>query len=427
MTGKNSDLRLRKIMFVLFILISAAAISIQTLAEPKTLYSELEKENLSDEESNVLREYYGDLLASVGYVSRFNTIAAKNNIAIINLTVEGKDSRILARLSDTKLFGSNDLVSIGRVNNLTVLGNLAVFGLGYYNPYSDFGERKLFIAAGTEPKLLDEGTSKLTKGFSNVSINPVFASLIEDYKVYLSPEGKTKGLYVAEKAEDYFIVKAFTPSSNVKFSYMISGVRNYDFEELIRFKDYEIKVSIDYEAGNAEVFFVNYLYNNSNYNESTNESAENTTEQDSSLTLVTGNLVEFGDINEILDNSTTNFSENASADNLIPNATNETTIDNSTNDTITNETISENIITNETITISKIISENFVLNSTDEDYIMLDIASRLGLSQDDVKTHIKFEYKISQDFEDEKDGDVQTSLKSYIEINGSVIIRLGVK
>ena len=57
---------------------------------------------------------------------------------------------------------------------------------------------------------------------------------------------------------------------------------------------------------------------------------------------------------------------------------------------------------------------------------MLDIASRLGLSQNDVKKHIRFDYKTAQDFKDEK-GEDQAELKSYIEINGSVIIRLGVK
>ena len=44
----------------------------------------------------------------------------------------------------------------------------------------------------------------------------------------------------------------------------------------------------------------------------------------------------------------------------------------------------------------------------------------------EVKKHIRFDYKTVQNFEDEK-GEDQAALKSYIEINGSVIIRLGVK
>ena len=335
--------KFKVLICVIFMLIAAAAIlSLSVGAEEKTKYSDLEKENISDESGNILKEYYGSILGTIGSKSKFNTISAKDNIAIINLTIDGKDRRILTRLSNGISFGSYNL-ALGTVNNLTVIGNLAINGLAYYKIDTDFGERKWFGTAELHPSFTDEGTSRLFNGTANVSINPVFRNVIDNYKVYLSPQGRTQGIWVAEKTKDYFIVKSFNAKSNVKFSWMVSGDRK-GYQAL----EYDITATIDYEAKTSQVNISDYNLTNA-------------------ALIITGNIVGIG-----------NLSNNAD----------------------------KNVYT---------------IDNVDEYNIIEDVSLKLGLSQDDVKKHIKFSYKEPQNSVDEED----TYPKSYTEANGSVIIRLG--
>ncbi len=235
----------------------------------KTLYGSLEQEQISAESQELLKSYYEDILRNAGVALKFNTLSAKDNIAIMNLTIDGKDRRVLTKLSNAQLIDSS--LASGLVNNLRILGNLAVLGISYYNAYSDFGERKLFSTASTSPRFTDEGTSRLFNGIGNVSINPVFRSLIDGYKVYVSPEGRTRGIYVAEKANDYFIVKSISSSSNVKFSWLISGNRKADsmpFNE-----SHSINAYIDYEAERTQINLTD------GYSNSSTEYALNSTDE----------------------------------------------------------------------------------------------------------------------------------------------------
>jgi len=65
----------------------------------------------------------------------------------------------------------------------------------------------------------------------------------------------------------------------------------------------------------------------------------------------------------------------------------------------------------------------YTMDSIDEYKIIEDVSLRLGISQEEAKKHIKFEYKEPQNSVDEE-GTYQAPA-SYIEANGSVIIRLG--
>ena len=341
-----------KVMAVLpklaWIAILLLLVSLAYAETEKTRYSDLEKENISDESGNILKEYYGSILGTVGSKSKFNTISAKDNIAIINLTIDGKDRRILTRLSNGIAFGTSNL-ALGTVNNLTVIGNLAINGLSYYNINDAFGIR-IYGTASTLPRVTDEGTSRLFNGTANVSINPVLRSAIDNYKVYLSPQGRTQGIWVAEKTKDYFIVKGVNAKSNVKFSWMLSGLRNYNLIDTD--KKYEIKVIVDYENGLSEINL------SGNYSQPKNNPI-----------IITGNVVDIGNLNE---------------------------------------TVSAN---------------SYVLNITDESAVIDDVVLRFELSQDDVKRHIKFEYKESQNSSDEDS--ISNTPQSYVEREGSVIIKLG--
>ena len=72
----------------------------QVSSEENVKYSDLEKQAIgSDAESqDSLKEYYGEMLGSVKTEAKFNTIAIKDELAVLNVTIDGKDRRILTRL-----------------------------------------------------------------------------------------------------------------------------------------------------------------------------------------------------------------------------------------------------------------------------------------------------------------------------------------
>jgi len=51
-------------------------------------------------------------------------------------------------------------------------------------------------------RFYDEGRAKLTNGIANISLDPIFIEAIEQdigYNIYLSPEGKTRGIMLLKR------------------------------------------------------------------------------------------------------------------------------------------------------------------------------------------------------------------------------------
>jgi hypothetical protein len=74
-------------------------------------------------------------------------------------------------------------------------------GGGHVNPYG---------AMSTEAILEDTGTARIIGGAGTVRFDRAFAQSIETsrgYQVFLTPDGDTRGLYVAQKYEGGFIVR----------------------------------------------------------------------------------------------------------------------------------------------------------------------------------------------------------------------------
>jgi hypothetical protein len=76
--------------------------------------------------------------------------------------------------------------------------------------------RRLYTREGTEPRFIDEGRAKLVDGQARIDLDPTFMEVIElpdggkvegEYFVYLTPKGPSRGLYVAQKYADHFIVR----------------------------------------------------------------------------------------------------------------------------------------------------------------------------------------------------------------------------
>jgi hypothetical protein len=91
------------------------------------------------------------------------------------------------------------------------------------------GTRRLtYCVEAPESWLEDFGRAELRDGRASVELDPDFAALIEseDYHVYLTPEGPTRGLYVERREENGFEVREQEEgSSSIAFSYRIVGRR----------------------------------------------------------------------------------------------------------------------------------------------------------------------------------------------------------
>ena len=136
----------------------------------------------------------------------------------------------------------------------TINGDFQCNGTKSATVDTSFAERKLYAIESPDVRHIDEGRAKLRKGFANISLDPIFKETIEEnYNVYLTPEGKTKALYVDEKARDYFIVKD-TSSTNAVFSYIISAYRKgYESKRFDSGSDIEITATIDTDTTEIEL------------------------------------------------------------------------------------------------------------------------------------------------------------------------------
>ena len=469
MSGNNRSGK-RGIAFVIATLLAIFfGIAIIASAEETglTRIGDLEKEEISEEANDALKEHYAQLFGIVGANTQFNNIATKEDIAILNVTIDGRDRRIITKLARGVVLPkiTDELLAAKiSVNNLTVLENLKILGSRIFSRETLFGKRNFYSAENSAPVYVDEGFSRLLDGRANISVNPVLRDMISGYNVYLSAEGITRSLYVAEKSNSYFVVESVNPESKVGFSWMLRGIRK-NFEAKLE-SEYgkklgiEIKAEINYENETTTVKIngLDKIYelislNRTNESNATNKNNTNETNnatntsnnltQEQGITLITGNLVdEFGleaDLGKILanstsltaeDNSNENDNQNTQTNNPDNNQNSNDGINNSNNNqSDNNETIILEIFGNAASNESNAISEQksslkFTLYSTDENHIVEQIAYVTGLNEENVRKLVTFVYLEPTGFEDETI-EAEAKVDGIEKVNGSVIIRLG--
>jgi hypothetical protein len=118
------------------------------------------------------------------------------------------------------------------IGNVSIIGNLTVMGnfTQIMAPVSfpDGTYRALYCMESPEVWFEDFGTGRLKSGRAVVKIDPNFAKLIKptDYRVFITPEGDCRGLYVRRKAAATFELRELGGGkSSVAFSYRIVGAR----------------------------------------------------------------------------------------------------------------------------------------------------------------------------------------------------------
>jgi hypothetical protein len=123
-------------------------------------------------------------------------------------------------------------------------GDVRVAGNIYANnlksavvPFPDGSRRALYCMESPELWFEDFGSAKLARGRAVVKLDTNFAKVIKrgDYRVFVTPEGDCRGLYVRRRSANGFEVRELTGGkSSVAFSYRIVG-RRKDIKQPRRF------------------------------------------------------------------------------------------------------------------------------------------------------------------------------------------------
>jgi len=108
------------------------------------------------------------------------------------------------------------------------IGDLQVTGTkAAVVPFPDGTYRALYCMESPELWFEDFGTAKLKRGRALVHLDADFAKVIKrgDYKVFLTPEGDCRGLYLRRRAASFQVRELMGGKSSIAFSYRIVGRR----------------------------------------------------------------------------------------------------------------------------------------------------------------------------------------------------------
>jgi len=112
-------------------------------------------------------------------------------------------------------------------------------------PFPDGSARVLHCMESPEHWFEDFGTAKLKRGRAVVRLDTDFAKVIKrgDYRVFLTPEGDCRGLYVRKSAGSFEVREFGGGKSNVAFSYRVVG-RRRDITRHRRFAKIDTRLAI---------------------------------------------------------------------------------------------------------------------------------------------------------------------------------------
>src|SRR5262249_26347515 len=112
------------------------------------------------------------------------------------------------------------------LGDVLVNGTLTANAKNSVVTFPDRTQRVLHCMESPEHWFEDFGTAKLKRGRTVVKLDADFARLIQrDYRVFLTPEGDCRGLYVRKSATNFEVREVQGGRSNVAFSYRIVGRR----------------------------------------------------------------------------------------------------------------------------------------------------------------------------------------------------------
>ncbi len=136
--------------------------------------------------------------------------------------------------------------------NAVVTGTLTAAVKNAMVAFPDGSQRVLHCMESPEHWFEDFGTAKLKGGRSVVKLDPDFAKVItRDYRVFLTPEGDCRGLYVHQKSAASFEVRELLGGeSAIAFCYRIVG-RRRDIKRHRRFAKIDARLPVPAAAPRA--------------------------------------------------------------------------------------------------------------------------------------------------------------------------------
>jgi Flp pilus assembly pilin Flp len=167
---------------------------------------------------------YGDSIYSYG-IYRYSADDS-------GLVAENDNTNHNALLANADAFGNNSFGASGQGGEVYVGGGNGVFS-GSVTAQTfvqglrtrDGGDVAASVSLAPVATIEDSGTGRLESGRGIVRLDPAFARTIDfrsGYQVFLTPDGETRGLYVAAKYERGFIVRETEHGrSSIYFDYRI--------------------------------------------------------------------------------------------------------------------------------------------------------------------------------------------------------------
>lgn len=138
-------------------------------------------------------------------------------IGVISRNVAGQGYPLVAADSN-----GTDLMFVDSAGDLFYHG-----GLFNFARTSGGGVSTTYGARSASPTIEDNGTAQMVNGMATVQLDPAFAHSIDGhqaYQVMLTPDGDTKGLFIASKSPTSFVVREVQGGrSTLSFDYHIYG------------------------------------------------------------------------------------------------------------------------------------------------------------------------------------------------------------
>jgi hypothetical protein len=155
-------------------------------------------------------------------------------------------------------FSTNGIGIVGQTNNPASFagfftGNVMITGTkSAVVPFPDGTQRALYCMESPEVWFEDFGTAKLKGGRAVVKLDADFAKVIKrgDYRMFLTPEGDCRGLYVRRKANSFEVRELMGGKSSITFSYRIVG-RRKDIKTPRRFAKVDTRLPMPAAATRA--------------------------------------------------------------------------------------------------------------------------------------------------------------------------------
>jgi len=184
--------------------------------------------------SNSARGVVGSTLSSTG--SGVHGIANPAGPGTGHVGLRGTSSRGFGLLASTSTG-----VAGGFIGSVVVIGNFTAIG-GVKSaavPHPDGSHRLTYALESPETWFEDFGRARLASGRAEVRLDPDFAALVrtDDFHVFLTAEGESPGLFVAERNEAGFEVREQRGGEgDIPFSYrVVARRRDVDARRLATF------------------------------------------------------------------------------------------------------------------------------------------------------------------------------------------------